>query len=133
MNEGAATNVSPDASAVILLVEDEILIRLDLAEELRAAGMTVIEASNADEARAVLASIDRVSLVITDVRMPGRDDGLKLARWLRQEMSDIRIVLMSAHLPASQLGSLADLAVEKPFHMARFIEQVRQLLTAPSR
>jgi CheY-like chemotaxis protein len=69
---GAAVNVGIEASDIrtVLVVEDEVLVRLIIAEELRSAGFQVIEAANADEALAVLANIRDVSLIFSDIRMP---------------------------------------------------------------
>src|SRR3546814_4095612 len=64
----------------ILVAEDEIITRSTLAQFLRAAGHAVIEANSADEAAAVLHSTQRVDLVITDLEMPGRLDGVDLIR-----------------------------------------------------
>ena len=64
----------------ILLVEDEALIRVDLAEHLRAAGFrNVLEAGNGDQALAMLGAHPAIALVISDVRMPGATDGVALA------------------------------------------------------
>ena len=58
------------APATILLVEDEVLVRLVVADRLRSEGMRVIEAKSGDEALWLLASADRIDLVVTDIRMP---------------------------------------------------------------
>jgi CheY-like chemotaxis protein len=68
----------------VLIVEDELLIRLDLADQLRTAGLTVVEASTGDEALTVLKANDTVDLVVSDIRMPGATDGMELAAWLRR-------------------------------------------------
>jgi two-component system, response regulator PdtaR len=64
----------------VLVVEDEVFIRLMLADELRGEGLQVLEASNADEALTVLQSSLPVHLLFTDVRMPVRMDGVALAK-----------------------------------------------------
>ena len=68
----------------ILLVEDEVLVRMVIAEELRDAGYTVIEANSADEALDLLrhGEVD-VQVIFSDVRMPGTIDGAMLARIVR--------------------------------------------------
>ena len=80
----------------ILLVEDEILIRLAMADDLRQAGFIVVEASNADEAISVLNSTPDIALVVTDIRMPGRIDGVGLANWVRRHAPHIKIAIASA-------------------------------------
>ena len=74
--------------ATILVVEDELLIRLMIADALRAAGFSVIEAMNADEALAVLRAGVSIDLVMTDIRVPGPTDGLGLADTVRPTWPD---------------------------------------------
>jgi CheY-like chemotaxis protein len=70
------TGVDPGPSQTILVVEDEVLIRLVIAEYLRECGYKVYEAAHADEALAVLQSPDvPIDIVFSDVVMPGRMDG----------------------------------------------------------
>jgi CheY-like chemotaxis protein len=103
----------------VLIVEDEVLVRLDLADQLRLTGLSVLEASNADEALIVLEAIDGIALVVSDIRMPGAADGLDLVGWLRRERPAIKIVLVSGYncggrgcAPAcNQRGSAGDLGI----------------------
>jgi PleD family two-component response regulator len=69
----------------ILVVEDEVLIRCLICDDLREAGFVVVEAENADEASSYLASGAPVDLIFSDVHMPGSMDGLDLARRIRNE------------------------------------------------
>jgi CheY-like chemotaxis protein len=82
----------------ILVVDDEIFVRLLIADELREAGYHVIEAVSADEALAILRSEAMVDLVFSDVRMPGTMDGIALARTIRTEYPSIKVMLASGHL-----------------------------------
>jgi CheY-like chemotaxis protein len=68
---------------VVLVVEDEFLIRINAAEMMEEAGFEVVEASNADEAVATLEARLDIAVVFTDIQMPGTMDGLKLARAVR--------------------------------------------------
>jgi two-component system, response regulator PdtaR len=61
---------------VILIVEDEFLLRLDSAETIGNAGFEVVQAANADEAIAILKSRPDIRVVFTDIQMPGSMDGL---------------------------------------------------------
>jgi len=81
--------------ATILVVEDEGLIRLDTSETLREAGFAVLEAANAEEALARVESRPDIRLVFTDVNMPGRMDGVELARCLHRLHPSIRLILTS--------------------------------------
>ncbi len=91
----------------VLLVEDEVLIRLMVAEELRSQGLQVLEASNADEALAILESSLPVDLLFTDVRMPGRMDGVALAK------------LAQARFPRTQGDHCVQPSAGRPFSHAR--------------
>jgi CheY-like chemotaxis protein len=111
----------------ILLVEDEILIRLSMADDLRRAGFIVIEASNADEALSVLATTPDIMLVLTDIRMPGRIDGLGLANWVRRYAPDVKIAIASANTEIGMERTF-DAVFSKPVLPADLIAKVRQLL-----
>ena len=68
----------------VLVVEDEILLRLMLTEELQAAGYHVLEARDADEAVTILLKRPRIELVLTDIIMPGSMNGVDLAQWIKR-------------------------------------------------
>jgi CheY-like chemotaxis protein len=76
----SVTGSADEPIHTILVVEDEVLIRLPLAEYLRDCGYRVFEASNVAEAKAVLDADTPVDLVFSDVNMPGNENGFALAR-----------------------------------------------------
>jgi CheY-like chemotaxis protein len=80
---------------VILIVEDEFLLRMDSAEVIENAGFEVIQAANADEAIAILTARPNIHVVFTDIQMPGSMDGLKLAEFVRKRWPPIKIVATS--------------------------------------
>jgi CheY-like chemotaxis protein len=82
---------------VVLVVEDEFLIRMQTADVIRDVGYEVIEASNAEEAIAILESRSDIRVVFTDVRMPGSMDGLKLAHAIRHRWPPVHIIATSGH------------------------------------
>ena len=84
-------------SPVILIVEDEFLLRMDSAEVIENAGFEVVQAANADEAIAILTARPNIHVVFTDIQMPGSMDGLKLARAVRGRWPPIKIVATSGH------------------------------------
>jgi CheY-like chemotaxis protein len=130
---GAAVNVGVQASDIhtVLVVEDEVLVRLMIAEELRSAGFQVIEASDADEALAVLANIADVSVIFSDIRMPGSMDGLELAKKVRADFPKIRIVLASGNLAA--VASVDhDGFFLKPYEADEIINLIKTLLDQES-
>jgi CheY-like chemotaxis protein len=87
---------------VVLIVEDEFLLRLDAANMIGAAGFEVVEAANADEAIEILEARRDITVVFTDIQMPGSMDGLKLARAVRGRWPPIKIVATSGHLDVGE-------------------------------
>lgn len=83
---------------VVLIVEDEFLLRMDAADMIAAAGFEVLEAGNAKEAIDILESRRDITVVFTDIQMPGSMDGLKLARAVRGRWPPIKIVATSGRL-----------------------------------
>jgi DNA-binding NtrC family response regulator len=127
----AAPAGDPSAGAnvpTILLVEDEVLIRMATADALRSAGFTVIEAAHADEALSILHASVSVDLVMTDVRMPGSMDGLALSETLRASRPGLKLVIVSGELIAVPVRSVADLFFSKPVNLAVVIEKITKLL-----
>lgn len=90
----------------VLIVEDEPIIRADLADELRQAGFTVIEAANADEALGHYAAMTEIDLVFTDVKMPGSLDGLELARRIQEDNPFLPLIITSGNEISEQVGDL---------------------------
>jgi CheY-like chemotaxis protein len=80
---------------VALIVEDELLLRVNAADMVASAGFEVIEAANADDAIEILEARGDVTVVFTDIQMPGSMDGLKLARAVRGRWPPIKIVATS--------------------------------------
>jgi CheY-like chemotaxis protein len=87
---------------VVLIVEDEFLLRMDALDMITAAGFEVIEAANADEAIDILESRRDITLVFTDIQMPGSMDGLKLACAVRDRWPPIKIVATSGHVDVNE-------------------------------
>jgi CheY-like chemotaxis protein len=127
----AANNVKKPAekrASTILVVEDEVLIRLMMADELRVAGFEVIEAASADEALAVLNAAVQVDLLITDIRMPGSIDGERFAIMAHSTWPHLKIVIVSTHSPGFAASSVMDAFIGKPFDPVRLVERIRSLL-----
>jgi CheY-like chemotaxis protein len=87
---------------VVLVVEDEFLLRMDAVDMIQAAGFEVVEAANADEAIEILEARRDISVVFTDIQMPGSMDGLKLARAVRGRWPPIKIVATSGHVGVAE-------------------------------
>lgn len=121
-------DADPDQNGTILVVEDEVLIRLDIADRLRAAGYTVVEAATGDEALVVMKTVSTVALIISDVRMPGSTDGVGLAALVKQQTPHVKIVLISGHLPLSTMATVADVALSKPLNPTLLMQHVEALV-----
>lgn len=86
---------------VVLVVEDEFLIRLHAVDVIREGGFAVIEAADADEAVAILEARSDIVAVFTDIQMPGSMDGLKLAHAVRNRWPPIKILAASGNVQLS--------------------------------
>ena len=93
---------SASKKPVVLLVEDESLLRMDAVEMIRSAGFDVVEAENADDAIEILEVRRDITVVFTDIQMPGSMDGLKLARAVRGRWPPIKIVATSGHVDVKE-------------------------------
>jgi DNA-binding NtrC family response regulator len=118
-----AENAEPKA---ILIVEDEILIRLGLADDLILAGFRVLQASDADEALTILRTSESVDVLLTDVWMPGSMNGVQLAAVARSMRPRLKIAILSAH--ALALAPEADVLFGKPYVTDRLIDGIQKLL-----
>ena len=114
---------------VVLVVEDEPLVRAVALVAVVAAGCDVIEAANADEAIVVLAQRTDIHLLFTDIHMPGSMDGLKLAHFVRDQWPRVKIVATSGqariseqHLP--QGGRF----LPKPYKASQVADMLRELI-----
>jgi two-component system, response regulator PdtaR len=117
---------------VILIVEDEFLLRMDSAEVIENAGFEVIQAASADEAIAIVKARPNIHVVFTDIQMPGSMDGLKLARFIRNRWPPIKIVATSGRVAVDD-GDLPDGGVflPKPYRSAQVLATLRALTTPP--
>lgn len=92
MTDGSA------APQVILVVEDDQLLRLVTVDMVEEAGFVALEAGSADEAVVILESRSDIALVLTDVEMPGSMDGIKLAHAVRHRWPPIKIIVVSGRM-----------------------------------
>ena len=88
----------PIVPAVVLVVEDEMLLRMRAVDMVEDAGFTSVEAVDADEAVAILESRSDIALMFTDIQMPGSMDGLQLAHTVHKRWPPIKIILVSGQL-----------------------------------
>jgi CheY-like chemotaxis protein len=127
MSPAAQPDCTP-TPAIVLLVEDEVLLRALLAETLRGDGFSVVEAANADEAWAYLqAGAGPVDLLFSDVSMPGSMDGIALMKRVRAAYPAIKILITSGNLGPVDLNAF-DGFVQKPFTLGHAAKVAAALL-----
>ena len=90
---------SDASSPVVLVVDDEAIVRLEAVAFLEDAGFTVIDAPDGATALAALAAHPEISVVFTDVTMPGGVDGVELARRVNRRRPDISLIVTSGRPP----------------------------------
>jgi two-component system, response regulator PdtaR len=124
---GSSTN----KRRVVLIVEDEFLLRMDAAEMIGEAGFDVVEAGNADDAIAILEAHPEIHVVFTDIQMPGSMDGMKLARFIRGRWPPIKIVATSGFVSVGE-DDLPEGSrfFTKPYHPAQIVATLRELTAA---
>jgi two-component system, response regulator PdtaR len=120
---------SPTSPPVVLIVEDDSLLRLLAFVVVEEAGCVALEASDADEAVALLESRPDISLLFTDVNMPGDMDGLELAHAVRSRWPPMKILVVSgeARPQPCELPS-SSCFVGKPYSPAAMVEQLRSIV-----
>ena len=131
MNVRAVTSHDADFRKTVLVVEDEILIRLLIAEHLMDCGYRVIEAGSGDEAVEVLRrTVPTVNVVVSDVVMPGSIDGFALAQWVRKQRPDIKVILTSGiarTVDAADASCFEAPVIPKPYHPAQLEHRIKGL------
>jgi two-component sensor histidine kinase len=115
----------------VLVVEDELVLRLRAVDIVEDAGFTAIEAVNADEALSILESRSDISLLFTDIQMPGSIDGLKLAYTVHKRWPAIKIVLVSGQVNLSETDRPAESRFfGKPLEVKQMIAELKEMVGA---
>ena len=119
------------AAILVLLVEDEGVIRWMTSEGLQDEGFAVVEASNSDEAVQLLDGPGRFDAVVTDVRMPGAVDGVGVAVHARRRYPAIPLIVTSGYAAnlIARLGVLDPPAhvIGKPYNLAEVVQALYRL------
>jgi CheY-like chemotaxis protein len=119
---------------VVLVVEDDFLIRMGAVEMIEVAEFDVVAAANADEAMKILEVRLDIAVVFTDIQMPGSMDGLKLAAAIRGRWPPIRIVATSGILDVRKIDlPEGGRFLRKPYSSAEIVGTLRELTGAEPR
>ena len=122
-----------DGLPVVLLVEDDALVRMMAADHLQEVGFQVLEAATADDALQVLQGLsDEVDLLFSDVEMPGTLDGVALAERVETSWPHILLVLCSGKPREAWSAFSSGAFIPKPYAAAAVARQLRGLLARPS-
>jgi CheY-like chemotaxis protein len=124
-----ASQASPSrkGARTILVVEDDIFVRLMIAGELRERGFRVVEAASGDEAITLLNGSIAVDLVFTDVQMPGHVDGVGLTHFIREKRPELKVIVTSGH-PPTDFRESVDGFFAKPYAPVDVVGRISELL-----
>ena len=114
--------------SVVLVVEDEALIRMSAVQMVEDAGFMAVEACNADEAIVILESRPDIRAVFTDINMSGSMDGWKLAHAIRGRWPPIHLIVTSGlHIPEEGQLPVKGLFIRKPYSAEQVTAALREL------
>ena len=116
----------------VMIVEDEFLIRLTLCEVLTDEGYEVTQAESGDEALQLLESGMQVSVLLTDIQLPGKLDGRALVQRIRQARPGLPVIFMTGRPEAmgDQFTGAHEMYVAKPYLPSEICAAVRKMLAA---
>jgi CheY-like chemotaxis protein len=113
-------------SPLVLVIEDEPLLRIDAVQVLEEAGYNTLEAGNADEAIALLEARKDIRIVFTDIQMPGSMDGLKLSWAIRDRWPPIEMIITSGQkIPSAEDMPERVRFLPKPYDSAKLVKAVK--------
>ena len=124
--ELASMSTKAKDRATVLVVEDEPVIRMNAVSMIEDAGFDVIEATNADQAIRLLETHPQISIVFTDIEMPGSMDGLKLAHAVRERWPPVMLIVASGRvLPLVHEMPSDTVFLRKPYSEAMVARALR--------
>ena len=113
----------------VLVVEDEMVLRMRAVDIVEDAGFTAVEAVNADEALAILETRSDITLLFSDIQMPGSMDGLMLAHAVHERWPAIKIILVSGQVNVSDADRPADsLFIGKPLDVKQMVVELQAMV-----
>lgn len=122
-------SVAKGKRTLILVVEDDFLLRMDAVQMIEEAGFDTLEAANADEAILILEARNDINVIFTDIDMPGSMDGLKLAHAVRGRWPPIQIITTSGHVTVQDKDlPTGGRFIPKPYSSGYVTEVIRDLV-----
>jgi CheY-like chemotaxis protein len=113
---------------LVLIVEDEVLLRLHAAAIFEEAGFATIEASTADDAVAILEAGNDIGVIFTDIEMPGTMNGLRFALLVRDRWPPVGIILTSGKVTVEEADLPADsIFFPKPYDSKALVETAKKM------
>ena len=123
-------SIDPAVQPAVLVVEDEMMLRMRAVDIVEDAGFSPIEAVSADDALAILESRSDIELLFTDIQMPGRMDGLELAYAVHERWPLIKIILVSGQLTLADADRPTDSRFfRKPLDVRQMIAEMRDMMS----
>jgi CheY-like chemotaxis protein len=120
------SGMTTDNPHAVLVVEDEALLLISIADDLREAGYVVYEASNADQGIVLLEKHSSIRFLFTDIDMPGSMDGLKLSAYVKNRWPPIKILITSGkHFPDKH--TLPGVFIPKPYVASVVINNIKAM------
>jgi CheY-like chemotaxis protein len=129
-SEGAFEARAPPET--ILFVEDEALVRMDMAEFLRECGFRVQEAADANEALKILQAEFGIDLLFTDINLPNGMDGLKLAEWTFSNRPGVKVLVTTGVAATTGIPQTVDPLLAKPYTGRELLDRLKQALAKQS-
>jgi DNA-binding response OmpR family regulator len=124
--EAAASDSGPRYR--IMIVQDDFLLRMETAADLRRWGYDVVEAFSEADARRVLHADRRIALVLLDVHVGRDQSGIELARWIRGQHPETKLLLTAAVAPTPTVDGI--LILDKPYRPLALLQRIDALLKA---
>jgi DNA-binding response OmpR family regulator len=118
----------PNEKVIVLVVEDEILLREMIADELRDAGFEVLEAADGDSAARLLAADGRIDVLFTDIRLPGALDGWGIAQLARERRAALPVIYASGYAVDRSGAVPHSVFVDKPYRPSQVVATIRRIV-----
>jgi len=133
VNRTLSPATDANSQRIVLVVEDEILVRSITSEFLRDSGYTVLEATNAAEAISILASGTTIDIVFSDIELHDATmDGIGLAQWVSEHYPDVQVMLTSGNGYAAHTAEKVAF-LRKPYCVTEALDRIMALLVGDRR